>query len=404
MSRVRLGDVAREHKGKASAEELNELPVVGLEHLSQSDVDLLGSDVPGDTTFTKKFEKGHVLFGRRRAYLRKASVAPFDGICSGDIIAIEAIGEKLSPRLLPFVIQSDSLFDFAVENSAGSLSPRVKWTSLANYEFDLPDMERQEKLADTLWACQETKRCYRRLLAASDDLIKSRFVEMFGDPRLLRGDESIQLGQVGFFINGGTPSTKKAEYYGGDIPWISTVALGPNYIDETSAKDFLTQKGVDGSATHLIEAGSVLVGHRVGVGKSSVNVCPICTNQDIVAITEIDPDKYSPLFVKLVLDFYSAYLDSQKRGATIKGVPTELIKSLNIPLVSLEKQLGYINFVHQVDKSEFQPPRTCRASHSGSHRNRLLQYNTKQQTKGKLWRSRSKALFTSSPTQAFRLL
>ena len=173
MSRVRLGDVAREHKGKASAEELNELPVVGLEHLSQSDVDLLGSDVPGDTTFTKKFEKGHVLFGRRRAYLRKASVAPFDGICSGDIIAIEAIGEKLSPRLLPFVIQSDSLFDFAVENSAGSLSPRVKWTSLANYEFDLPDMERQEKLADTLWACQETKRCYRRLLAASDDLIKS---------------------------------------------------------------------------------------------------------------------------------------------------------------------------------------------------------------------------------------
>ena len=179
MSRVTLGEVCTEYKGRV--DDVGNLPIVGLEHLSQSDIDLLGSSHE-ETTFTKGFLKGHVLFGRRRAYLKKASHAPFDGVCSGDIIVIEAKDGKLFPGLLPFVIQNDFLFDFAVENSAGSLSPRVKWKDLSRFEFDLPPMEEQERLAELLWAAQETKRVYARLLLACDEMVKSRFVEMFGDP------------------------------------------------------------------------------------------------------------------------------------------------------------------------------------------------------------------------------
>ena len=110
MAHVCLGDVAREIKQKAPVGQ--KLPTVGLEHLDPGEVKLAHWDEGVETTFTKAFSKGQVLFGRRRAYLRKAAVAPFDGICSGDITVI-APKDNVSPRLLPFIIQNDALFEHA---------------------------------------------------------------------------------------------------------------------------------------------------------------------------------------------------------------------------------------------------------------------------------------------------
>ena len=145
MAQVKLGDVALEsretYKGDKSG-----MPIVGLEHITPGEVTLSNWDTDTDNTFTKRFRKGDMLFGRRRAYLKKAAQAPFDGICSGDITVIRAKEDLLSPELLPFIIQNDNLFDFAVGKSAGSLSPRVKWDNLKNYTFELPSMEEQQKL------------------------------------------------------------------------------------------------------------------------------------------------------------------------------------------------------------------------------------------------------------------
>ena len=178
MSKVKLGDVAIEHKETCGGSK-DGYPIVGLEHLTPEEVTLTAWDEDSDNTFTKVFRKGNVLFGRRRAYLRKAAVAPFDGICSGDITVIEAIPDRILPELLPFIIQNDGLFSFAVGKSAGSLSPRVKWEHLKNYEFELPSMDRQRELAELLWAMDTTKKSYQKLIAATDELVKSQFMELF---------------------------------------------------------------------------------------------------------------------------------------------------------------------------------------------------------------------------------
>ena len=120
MSRVVLGDVAIEHKESCKVNR-GMYPTVGLEHMRSEEIALTKWDNGGDSSFTKMFRKGNVLFGRRRAYLKKAVIAPFDGICSGDIIVIEAIPNRILPELLPLVIQNDALFDYAVSKSAGSL-------------------------------------------------------------------------------------------------------------------------------------------------------------------------------------------------------------------------------------------------------------------------------------------
>lgn len=174
MSKVRLGDVARERKETCKSDK-SEYPIVGLEHLTPGEITLSEWDEGVENTFTKLFRKGDMLFGRRRAYLKKAALAPFDGICSGDITVIEALPDRILPELLPFIVQNDSFFDFAVGKSAGSLSPRVKWEHLQNYEFGLPDMEKQRELAKLLWSMDDTRKAYKELLRRTDDLVKSKF-------------------------------------------------------------------------------------------------------------------------------------------------------------------------------------------------------------------------------------
>ena len=164
---VKYGDVVREvRETEREPLESGIERYVGLEHLEPDTLRISrwGLIAEDSTTFTKVFRKGQLLFGRRRAYLHKAAVADFDGICSGDIIVMEAKPKLLLPDLLPFIVQSDGFFDFAIHTSAGSLSPRTKWTHLASYEFALPPMDVQQRIADLLWAAENAFRKYDAIL------------------------------------------------------------------------------------------------------------------------------------------------------------------------------------------------------------------------------------------------
>ena len=180
MGKITLGEVAIESKATWKSDKVG-VPIVGLEHLEPGEITLSNWEINSENTFTKKFLKGQVLLGRRRVYLRKAVIAPVDGICSGDITVIEAIPRKILPELLPFVIQNDKFFDYAVQGSAGSLSPRVKWEHLKKYSFELPSIDEQKVLANKLWAAYSLKESYKKLLSATDEMVKSQFIEMFKD-------------------------------------------------------------------------------------------------------------------------------------------------------------------------------------------------------------------------------
>jgi len=153
---VRFGDIVEEPKESVKDSVAAGIEhVVGLEHIDSENIHLRRSaGIDESTTFTKKFSKGDVLFGRRRAYLKKAAQASFGGICSGDITVMR-VKEGLLPELLPFVVQNEKFFDYAVKHSAGGLSPRVKFKDLANYEFPLPPKEQQARLVDLLWSMDE---------------------------------------------------------------------------------------------------------------------------------------------------------------------------------------------------------------------------------------------------------
>ena len=235
---VKLGDVAHECRLTWSGDQTN-IPIVGLEHLIPGEIELYSWDSNIEHTFSKKFVKGQVLLGRRRVYLKKAVMAPCDGICSGDITVIESTGGIL-PELLPFVIQNDRFFDYAMQGSAGSLSPRVKWEHLKNYEFPLPPLTEQKVLADKLWAAYRLKESYKKLLAATEEMVKSQFIEMFGDPMVndKQWSEYSCISEITQIVLGSTPNSKEPSYWDGDIRWITPAEMTDQsyYIFDTVRK------------------------------------------------------------------------------------------------------------------------------------------------------------------------
>lgn len=155
--------------------------IVGLEHIDSQYIHLRNSfSNETETTFTKVFRKNDILFGRRRAYLKKAAQANFDGVCSGDITVLRA-KENLEIRLLPFIVHNEQFFDYAIKHSAGGLSPRVKFKDLANYEFLLPPKEQQAELANLLWALDDVIEKDLELLERLEILYQSKMKDVFSN-------------------------------------------------------------------------------------------------------------------------------------------------------------------------------------------------------------------------------
>lgn len=145
-----IGAIAECDK-KYAEHEKNVERFVGLENIEPENFQLQGFGlVANGTTSTKRFATGDVLFGKRRAYLKKVAVADFDGICSGDILVIRAKAKKMLQGLLPYYISADAFIQHAVSISAGSLSPRTKWKDLETFEIAIPDLITQEKILEIL--------------------------------------------------------------------------------------------------------------------------------------------------------------------------------------------------------------------------------------------------------------
>ena len=359
--RVKLGDVAEEVRGNWAGE-TKDVPIVGLEHLDPDDIWLRKWEVnPSENTFTKAFRKGQLLFGRRRAYQKKLSLAPCDGICSGDITVIAAKDDKVIPELLPFVLRADKFFDYAIQGSAGSLSPRVKWAHLTNYEFDLPPIERQRELADLLWAANDLKESYKKAITATDEMLKAKFREMFGDPEhnkighlVLTVAEAVKYGYIEKPLDGnhGEKHPKASEYVSSGIPFIMANDVHDGIADLSNCS-FITKERALKLDKGFAKDGDVLITHKGTIGNVAVLKC----KYDFIMLTP-QVTYYRPKH-DILSSFLKHYFESdwfQKRikleasaGSTraYVGITKQLDLPILIPPLSLQRE-----FVAIAEKAE----------------------------------------------------
>lgn len=147
-----------------------------------------------------------------------------------------------------------------------------------------------------------------------------------------------RLGDICKFQSGGTPSKSNSDFFGGNIPWITTVALNGGIIDSTNAVDWITDKAIQESAAKIVPQNSIMVGTRVGIGKVAINAVPMSTSQDIIALLDIDTTSWDKGFLCKFIIGKSDFLLSQARGATIKGIKIDTLSNLQVPDIPLEEQ------------------------------------------------------------------
>jgi type I restriction enzyme S subunit len=167
---------------------------VGLEHIDTENIHIKRFGTPADVSGGKlKCYPGDVIFGKRRAYQRKAAIVDFEGICSAHAFVFRANPDLIDPKLFPFFLHSDQFMHRMVDISVGGLSPTINWGDLKHQEFLLPPKEEQTKLAELLWAMDEVIEKEKQTLLANNTLLKSIQKKLFLDNVKVKFEQEFEM-------------------------------------------------------------------------------------------------------------------------------------------------------------------------------------------------------------------
>ena len=216
-----------------------------------------------------------------------------------------------------------------------------------NIEFD-KQREYAEILEKTYVVIQKRKNELQLL----DNLIKARFVEMFGSIHESTEYPYVAVKDLTNVISGGTPSRAKSEYWeDGTIPWVKTTELQNNII--VNVDEYITEAGLNGSSAKMVPVGTVLVA-MYGQGKTRgmtayLNI-EACTNQACACI--LPSDRIDSMFMWKFFELSYEKLRSLAQGAGQPNLNGNMIKNFQVLVPPIELQKEYVDFVHQTDKSK----------------------------------------------------
>lgn len=324
---------------------------VGLEHYVSGEVIIrnYGSTERLESTM-KVFQAGDILVARRNVYLKRASTVDFDGLTSGDSIVLRAKDPEIG-RILPFVLNTDSFWDFADQYSDGTMSKRLSPKTLMTFEFDLPDGDELSKLADILWAANDTRESYQALLKQADELVKSQFIELFGDYKT--NSKNWPVATFSEFAKIDANMTTDYMFYA-DYPHIG--------IDSIE-KDTGVLSGF-----RTVKEDNVISGKYVFTPKHII-YSKIRPNLNKVALPSFDglcsADAYpilpnsnncNRLYLAVLLrsEYFLDYILGFSARSNMPKVNRKQVEGFTAPLPPIALQEQFANFYEQLDKSKFE--------------------------------------------------
>ena len=356
--RYRFDEIAYNSTAKKKPTEDDKETYIGLEHLDSEclTISRWGSEVApvGEKLIMKK---GDILFGKRRAYQRKVGIAPFDGIFSAHGMVLRPNEEVINPNFFPFFISSDQFMERAVRISVGGLSPTINWKDLREQEFDIPSLDEQKELADKLWAAYNLKESYKKLLSATDEMVKSQFIEMFFNenypPEKLRKHIKVIRG---------------VSYKPSDIQEVndstSTIILRSNNIDEGQINfdDVVFVDSSRVSEEQIITSGDIVMcgsnGSKKLVGKAAeLRIVPETqTSFGAFCLGIKCNDSILPSYLATYFQtsIYRDKIEAKGAGSNILNIKPDHIYDLEIPIPPVNQQMEFVKIAEQADKSKFE--------------------------------------------------
>ena len=340
--------IATNSTAKKLPEESDREHYIGLEHLDTNcfTISRWGSDVTpvGEKLLMKK---GDVLFGKRRAYQRKVGIAPFDGIFSAHGMVLRPKEDVIDKDFFPFFINSDQFMERAIRISVGGLSPTINWKDLKEQVFELPSLEEQKVLACKLWAAYNLKESYKTLLAKTDEMVKSRFIEMFGNPVTnTKSWPTKALSEVA----PESPSTNKAT----GLVWVLNLDMVESQSGRVIEKVYDNVENLNSVAP--FDDGNVLFSKlRPYLNKV------VIPNGKGYATTELVPLRPNTTFVRkeflaclLRSNDFVNYADAIATGTKMPRMPMTALRDYKCIIPPADLQDVFIKVSQQADKSKFE--------------------------------------------------
>ena len=345
---IRLDSVITRVNTKEDKDNTILLYYVGGEHIDSQELAITKKGIIRGSTigpmFYCGFKKGDVLFVSRNPHLKKAAKVDFDGICSEKTFVLGTKNESvLLQDYIPIILQTDAFWQYCEDNKSGGVNYFINWSTLAAYEFELPTIEEQKEIADKVWAAYRLKESYKKMIESTDEMVKSRFIEMSSKPDV----PEMTLAELGTIGTGNTPSKQVNEYWDGDYPWVSAQDMEGKYIHSTI--EGLTQSG-KGKAT-IVPANSILYVCRGSIGKMSINKIECGYNQSICSFHS---DTINAEYVYHCLLNKEQDIKNQGVGTSFNSISKSEFAKIKIPVLDTDGQKEFVAIVQQADKSKFE--------------------------------------------------
>lgn len=362
MPKYRFDQIAINSTEKRKPVEEDRFTYLGLEHLDSGclKVNRFGSDTApiGDKLV---MHKGDVLFGKRRAYQKKVAIAPFDGIFSAHGMVLRPNEAVIDKEFFPLFISSDCFLNKAIAISVGSLSPTINWRDLRELEFELPDLKMQKRVAVVLWSINRTMEAYKQLISATDDLVKSQFVVLYGDPiENNRNWETRRLSDCLLRIETGKSLNCEGHARTGDFPAVLKLsAITYGYYNPHENKQL---PDCDLFCPELeVKPGDILFSRKNTLEYVGKTVYVFDSPGHLMLpdlIFRIVPgDCVRPIYLQQLFDHprFRRIITGLANGTTgsMPNISKSSLLNLAIPLPPLEEQEKIERFVRQSDKSKF---------------------------------------------------
>ncbi len=236
---------------------------VGLEHLESGETSVRQWGSTEDVTSSMKiFKVGDVIFARRNVYLRRAARVNFDGVCSGDGIVLRAKEDLCLPDLLPFILNTETFWDYVSSQADGTMSKRITVKRLMAYEFALPPLEEQRRIAEVLQAIETTNSKLLKVVASGDIALRSYRDTWFGISnsststlgKLCEKGSGIQIGPFGAQLH-------QADYTQEGVPVVMPSDLGDNSISLDRISKVSPDKA-EQLSQHRLQIGDIVLPRR----------------------------------------------------------------------------------------------------------------------------------------------
>lgn len=255
--------------------------------------------------------------------------------------------ENVLPEYLCYVVRYMHLEKYFT----GAAIPHIYFKDYKNEEFNLDTLDRQTEIVGILKKVENIIRLRRQEIEKLDDVIKARFVEMFGDINTNDKNWDCEpLGELCTIVRGGSPRPIE-KFLGGDVPWIKIgdATVGDNsYLNST--KEYIIQEGVKKS--RLVKAGSLIFANcGVSLGFARIITFDGCIHDGWLAMEDID-ERLDKVFLLQALNQMTEHFRAIAPDGTQPNLNIAIMKEFMQVIPPIELQRDFIKFVEQIDKSK----------------------------------------------------